>query len=86
MATKVYQGKFDLSFQGPVFLYKERSNWPNCEDLGPADTNELKSHVLFMTEHNLSDDIMNVVYFSSWKKVLRVYREAKGENKVKNYI
>ncbi|XP_055922260.1 uncharacterized protein LOC129953275 [Eupeodes corollae] len=75
LATKVSsQINSELWFTGPKFLAYGVEDWPTCDDLGPADTTEVRHHLLHATALNVRTSVsisMNVEYFSDWRRLYR---------------
>ena len=72
LATKATTQKdISLWFDGPEFLHNAPSKWPECDDLGPIDTSEIRRHLLVINRKIDDFNHLNVEYFSNWKKLYR---------------
>ncbi|XP_046808448.1 uncharacterized protein LOC124420248 [Lucilia cuprina] len=71
LATKVTT-KVDTSLwlNGPDFLLGDENGWPQCNDLGPPDMTEVRSHDLHL--HTMVHTVsLNTEYFSDWRRLYR---------------
>lgn len=73
LATKpLTQTNVDLWFNGPPYLKENVDSWPKSKTLTKvSDTDELKRPFFYIEKRENNDFMLNVEYFSDWRRLYR---------------